>query len=344
LFFHEKKEKYSIAELSTMLSTDPETAFANLYKSKKKDSANYILGNYYRENKEFDTARYYYKQAIATSNLPAAYSTLGEMYVKGELKDSMSNEIGYVLLKRADSLMKADTNAYYWLGNIVSSKARFAQDSSVYVWVGDIVSTEGHFMRTGHPIEIALFDEAEKWYTKGYKKGSLSCGYQLAFLYLRDKPDVKTAFRYMKEAAEKNRPLAQFYLSHMLEHGNGVAMDKDEADRWFRLFLKNADPDDLVFMGSKCYYGETNLDRGYDLEKDCIKALAIYNAAESKFGQLSNEYKKEEAYLNLGLLYENGCDNAVKADLQKAIEYYKKGAAMFDPAAESQLQRLKVKY
>lgn len=291
-----KDDKTNIHELSLMLSTDPVAALAKLQKEKQNDSANYILGNYYNEEEKYDSAAFYYNNAINISNLPAAYLSLALLYRWRKLKDSSDKRIAYSILLKADSLHKADTAIYYQLGELKLSRM------------------------PGDPNE-----QTEKWWIKGHKKGSKECGYELAFLYLEKRGNPVAAFPFMKEAAENNFTRAQIYLSDMLTSGNGVIANKEEGEKWFKLFLKNAESDQLASFAER--YMPGSYDENFN-GNDCSKALELYTAAETRIGLISDRYYKGKIYSDISRFYENGCGELVKKDKLKAKQYREKAIEM----------------
>ncbi len=292
-----KPGKTNFHALSLMLSTDPAAALAKLQKEKQNDSANYVLGNYYREQEKYDSAAFYYNNAINISNLPAAYLSLALLYRERKLNDSSDKRIAYSILLRADSLHKADTAIYFQLGRMA------------YLYA----------MRDS-PHELA-----EKWWTKGYKKGSMQCANELAFLYLERRGNAVAAFPFMKEAAEHNFTSAQIYLSDMLSTGNGVIVNKEEGDKWFKIFIKNADAYDLAGFAEKYIPGSYHENFSGN---DCRKALELYTAAESRIGLIGDRYIRGKIFNDISKFYENGCGEVVKKDKLKAKQYREKAMEM----------------
>lgn len=302
--------KTDFMELRSMLATDPGKALMLLREAKEKDSGYYIIGNFYREDKKADSAVYYYDKAIAVSNLPAAYSSLAAIYDNFEVRDSTKMRSAYDILKTAESLYKADTNAYYMLGKITEKKAILAR----VVSMGDAEE---------------LTNETEQWYLKGYRKGSKLCGLRLGLFYLSARQDAAAAFPYLKEAAENNTTMAQFYLSDIYYRGNGTVMNKAEGDKWMQLFIKNADPNELIQAG-KMYAGTGNsVYSGYIIQKDCLQAGSLFSMADKKIATIHDLYERSNALVELGNFYydiSSSCADVIKPDHNKAKEYYRKAA------------------
>ncbi|MEO8403333.1 MAG: caspase family protein [Chitinophagaceae bacterium] len=305
---HEGKTNFT--ELRVLLDSVPGEALGRLRQAKEKDSAYYIIGNYFREDKKPDSAVYYYNKAIEVSNLPVAYSSLASLYDNYEIHDSTKMRSAYDILKKADSLFKADTTAYFMLGKITEQKA-----------IVTAITNAGDNAR--------LLDEAERWYLKGYKKGSKLCGVRLGIFYLGARENPAAAFPYLKEAAQNNTVMAQLYVSDMYYHGNGAEVNKEEGDKWFKLFIKNANTNELT-QAAKMYAGTGNsIYRGYGVDKDCLRAMSLFNTAESKITAIHDSYERSNTYVDLGNFYydaSSGCAGVIKPDHKKAKEYYMKAA------------------
>src|SRR6185295_2412913 len=72
----------ALSEMKEMLTSDPKKAVSLLEEeAKKDDSAKLILGNYYRDTKQNDSALKWYQAA----SLPAAFSGIGKMYYEKQL-------------------------------------------------------------------------------------------------------------------------------------------------------------------------------------------------------------------------------------------------------------------
>lgn len=125
------------------------------------------------------------------------------------------------------------------------------------------------------------------------------------------KKDSIESFNYMGKAADKNIPVAQFYLGECYLNGYGVEANKEEGFKWIK---KAAD---AKFVRAYSQLGRMYQD-GQGVGKDVDKA---------------NEYFKEGAKANdvdaiLMLGYNFDCGIGVKKDEAKAMEYYLKGAKL----------------
>ena len=303
------EEKTNFTALRAMLDSVPGEALSLLRQAKEKDSAYYIIGNYHGAEKKIDSAVYYYDKAIAVSNLPAAYSALAMVYYLGEIHDSTKMRSPYKILKTADSLFKADTSAYFLLGSIIEDNAVMEVTSS-----GSILWD--------------VSDEAERWYLKGFKKGSKLCCERLAFFYLDKRQNPAAAYPYLKQSAENDVPMAQLYISDLLLHGNGIRKNVEESNMWLKLYFKNAAPAELL-QAAKIYMSNSSNNAGYHVEKDCLKAAALYTALESKASAINNQYQQGDIYLELGNYYYGinpACNKIIKGDHARARVFYQKAA------------------
>jgi Tfp pilus assembly protein PilF len=75
--------------------------------------------------------------------------------------------------------------------------------------------------------------EAEKWLLKAAAQDSLVSQSVLALLYIEEK-EYQMAFFWLKKAADKNYDIAQYELGKMYLKGNGMRIDSDEAEKWFK--------------------------------------------------------------------------------------------------------------
>jgi TPR repeat protein len=317
------KEKTDFTTLTAMLDNSPAQALEQLREAEEKDSAYYIIGKYYQGHQKPDSAVYYYSKAITAANLPAANSALAALYFEESMNDSKKMKFVYELLKRADSLSRADTSAYFMLGGIQAKRAYWAING----------------LSNGDP--DALMDEAERWYLKGFKKGSVQCGSSLGFFYLYERKNAGAAFTYLKAAAENNVHLAQFFVSDMLAHGNGIPKNTDESNRWFRIFLETTGP--VEMLQTAFYYSVKggSFYKGYTVEPDCARAAAIYRATENKVGTIPDDHDRSNTYLTLGNYYYNKnavCREVVTPDHPKAREYYKKASELGNATARAYLE------
>ena len=315
------EEKTNFTALKAILDSVPDQALSLLRQAKEKDSAYYIIGNYYRADKKIDSAVFYYDKAIAVSNLPAAYSALAAVYYLNEIHDSTKMRSPYKILKTADSLFKADTSAYFLLGSII-------EDNAVMK-----ITSSGNFLWD-------VPDEVERWYQKGFKKGSKLCCERLAFLYLDRRQNPVAAYPYLKQSAEDGSSTAQLYLSDLLMHGNGVPKNTVESDKWLKLFCKNAQPGELLQAAQKYVSKSINYHSEYRIESDCLKAAVLYTALENKVASINNQYVDSDIYLELGNYYygkNTACNSIINVDRNKARTYYQEAADLGNEFASKYL-------
>jgi len=125
------------------------------------------------------------------------------------------------------------------------------------------------------------------------------------------KKDSIESFNYIRKAAEKNIPVAQYALGLYYSWGYGAEANKDEAFRWIK---KAAD--------AKFVRAYSTLGRVYQFgegtEKNIDKAIEYFEK-----GAKAND---ADALLMLGYDFHSG--TGVKKDDAKAMEYYLKGAKL----------------
>jgi len=320
-FIQGREEKTNFTQLKALLDSLPGDAMNQLRAVKEKDSAYYIIGNYYRADRNTDSAAYYYDQAIAVSHLPAAYSALAVMYFNNEVHDSTKMRSPYNILRKADSLYKADTSAYFMLGSIVAVKARIASVASM-------------------PDAGSLKDETEKWFQKGYKKGSLQCNTRLGFFYLSERKDAIAAYPYIKRSADMHVPEAELYLSIMLQNGYGIPMDTAAANKWFGIYFQNASAIQLIKLAKTFADRYQTFFDGHTTEPDCLKVARLYQEAERKIYSIRDDHERSDVYLELGNYYYGinaACRPLIQANHVRARAYYKSSADLGNVVARTYL-------
>jgi len=205
--------------------------------------------------------------------------------------------------KKHDHIVN-DIEAIYWRGidlylqhNNVSAvlecflKAANAGYKEAYGEIGIILSRE-----KDKP------DEAEKWFKRAEKTGSLFplAAYEYGMLHYFEKDDWESALRYLFQSAEHGCKLAYGEIGTILYlYKNEI----DEAEKWF----KQAEKADCLFAPAAYYYGDLLV-----LEKGKWKKGLKYlrKAAREDF---------ELAYGELGsVLY------LKKGEIDEAEEWFKK--------------------
>jgi len=155
--------------------------------------------------------------------------------------------------------------------------------------------------------------------------GDVKSEIEIGLEYIRNGEDVKKqaeGVEWIRKAAEKNSPDAQFYLGVIYENGIGVSVDKNAAEEWY---VKAAQQDyiDAQYNLGVLYESSNN-------PAEVKKAQVWYQKAADK-GDVS-------AMLNLGSLYNNG--KGVEQDYSKAFYWYNEAAKAGDPKALYNLGQL----
>jgi len=117
------------------------------------------------------------------------------------------------------------------------------------------------------------------------------------------------ALKYLRPAADKNDPRAQYELGSMYYFGSGVKQDYTEAVRWFKPSAVQ-DYAPALFRLGKCYADANGV------ERDDAEAVRLYRRAA--------EQEHASAILNLGWMYSNG--RGVSKDYKRAAELYLQSA------------------
>ena len=127
--------------------------------------------------------------------------------------------------------------------------------------------------------------------------------------------ELKDAFERAKARAEKGDVQAQYSLANYYEHGLGVAMDKNEAVKWYRKAADQGDAQAQFNLGV-CYR------KGEGVAKDEIEAYAYYNLA----GITDEDARKDLAILEKGMSPDVRLRGQQRTkELQKEIEAKRAG-------------------
>lgn len=174
--------------------------------------------------------------------------------------------------------------------------------------------------------------EAIKWWNKAWELGGARGYHNLGLLYYGVpvpgadgrgvgvvKQDYAKAFQYFKAAADKGDTKAIRYVGICYEHGQGVKQDYAEAAKYY------AKLDEGYFLAGLLLEGK-------GVQQDVPGAINMYeeNAAAERGG--SSDLDSAEA---LGRIYEEG--RFVKADQNKAVEYYAKAVEFGSKTAKVKL-------
>lgn len=79
--------------------------------------------------------------------------------------------------------------------------------------------------------------KAIEWYTKAADQGHVDAAYRLGLIYYKGvggfQINLKKAFRYISQAANKNHKNSQANLAKMYENGDGVKRSEELSDYWY---------------------------------------------------------------------------------------------------------------
>jgi TPR repeat protein len=186
-----------------------------------------------------------------------------------------------------------------------------------------------------------LEEPALKWYTM--HETSADAQYEFGVLYLERSPI--DAARWFRKSAEQGNADAQFWLGHMYQEGNGVALDATEAVKWYRKSAEQGDADAQFWLGYMYYKGNGVALNTTEAVKWFRKSASQGNAdAQSTLGDMyykgkgvaldleeaarwyreSADQGNADAQFLLGYMYRNG--SGVALDLTEAAKWYRKSA------------------
>ncbi len=174
--------------------------------------------------------------------------------------------------------------------------------------------------------------EAMKWWNMSWEHGTTRGYHNLGLLYYGESvpgtggkgkdvvaQDYKKAFEYFKAAADKGDSKATRYVGISYENGQGVQQDYAEAAKYYE---KN----------DAGYYLANLLLEGKGVQQDVPRAMKIYeDVAAKETGGAADQYSAEA----LARIYEEG--RFVKADQNKALEYYQKAVEYGSKEAKAKL-------
>jgi TPR repeat protein len=144
----------------------------------------------------------------------------------------------------------------------------------------------------------------------------------LGFLFYENKR-YSEAVPLLRKAAERNNPIAQYWLGACLEEGNGVNQDQTEAVKWYRKAADQGDSSAQTRLGI-CYI------RGIGLRENKPEAVKwFFKAADQE---------DKAALYWLGICYRFGL--GVDIDINEAVKWYRKAADQGAEEAKEALEEL----
>ncbi len=160
---------------------------------------------------------------------------------------------------------------------------------------------------------------AKEIFEEGAKKGNSGCSYYLGTMYAQGgqlTEDLQKSFELIMDAAKKGHKYAQRDLGHIYYFGRGVAIDNEEAAKWYKKSLEQG----VVFCALKlAQIAESNGD-------DAEAILYYTKGAEGGIAK---------AQFELGQRYYYG--RGVTCNETKAYEWFVKAAKQGDKEALEQI-------
>ena len=132
--------------------------------------------------------------------------------------------------------------------------------------------------------------------------------------------DVDKTFVNTKTQAEQGDVDAQHKLGTMYDFGEGVAENKVEAVKWYRLAAEQGDASGQYALGTMYHYGE-------GVEENKVEAVKWYRLAAEQ-GDASGQYA-------LGTMYHYG--EGVEENKVEAVKWYRLAAEQSQLAAQNSL-------
>lgn len=136
--------------------------------------------------------------------------------------------------------------------------------------------------------------------------------------------DHQRAAEWIRRAADKGQPLAQYWLGNLLEHGDGLHADAAAAIRWYEAAAVHGNRKAMHALGVA--YAE-----GIGTRKDDSEAARWFTQA-AQLGLVNSQF-------NLGVLYERGL--GVRQSLVDAYRWYAIAAGQGDQESRNRVEALK---
>ncbi len=169
--------------------------------------------------------------------------------------------------------------------------------------------------------------EGERWLLKAKELGSLEAYVQLGILYHEGisgiKQDHQKAFKLFQYAANKEHPVAQYYLAVCYLHGKGVKYSNKNDELAVFWMKKSADQNDV--------YAQATVSDFYLLGKITNQDMKLGHFYKKK----AAEQGFVAAQIDLARCYATGY--GVKQDYSTAFKWYQSAAQSNDPYAVYQV-------
>lgn len=303
--------------------------------------------NYEEEDEEFDPSEL--EESVKKGDAEAMFN-LGWRYQGGDgVKKDMNKAIELFeqsfKLGNKDAMRQLGWIYQYGEENDLKKAKEFYETAASFGFV-DAINQLGTMYLNGKGVDKNP-EKALELFEKAKKLGCVSSINQIAFMYENGvgfEKNVKKAIELYEEAAKKTQDssaldrLCVLYLENkeyeklkiaynflikngsakamnlyaiMLENGEGVKQDYNEAIKLYKRAIKLGSDDAMYNLG--CLYEE-----GKGVDQDYEDAIKLY--------EMAVELENVNAMVNLGMLYLNG--QGVKQDYKKAFELFEKGSEL----------------
>ncbi len=153
------------------------------------------------------------------------------------------------------------------------------------------------------------------------KAGNRQAQYDLGLAYRDGKGmgrDLNQAYKWIRQAADKDLPEAQFEVGQMEEDGDGTEKNVADAAEWYRKAAQHGNVPAMYALGELYRNGD---DDGNGVAKDEAQAIRWYRPAADK-----NDI---DSQLALGKMYQQGL--GVPKNLNDAAVWFRKAAQLGSP-------------
>lgn len=254
------------------------------------------------------------------------------------VEDSERRALGEEFFQRAKE--QQEENQYRHAFELFQKAAEFDHTEANYE-LGLIYSGDGYLR------DLSL---ARGHFNTARENGHLEATYRLGRAYrhgeLGATPDYERAREYLTAAAEAGHMEAQTQLGHLYNRGEGVAVDNEEAFRWFKKAAEQGDPvaqNDLGIFYTNGTGVERDPEEGFywmGKAADQGVTVALYNLGRAlhEGTLLPQDYERSFEYFSqlaeknipfgfqmVGLQYFEG--QGVEQDYAAAVEAFSEGAA-----------------
>ena len=147
-----------------------------------------------------------------------------------------------------------------------------------------------------------------------YRIGKMHC------YGLGTEQDYEKAFEWFLKSAQEGNKFAQYSLANLYYYGNGVEKDLSQAFLWYQKSASQGQP-------YASYAAAQMYSKGEYVAENKETAQRYYKVALSGFLELESKGQADDnLYYKLGSMFKNGL--GTKADISKAIDYFKRSAEM----------------